>query len=130
MALIPILMFILHSYILRKNSQSIKFLKGLAELNPRQWFVLQSGNLSFFIFVVQSVNFVKYILSTVAGGIPSFVFIIGFLNMIFDFFPIILVLLYYKKYYKKGIKLQSDSLIRNEDASSIVTNDVLPTSMN
>ncbi len=106
MVLIPVLMLIIHCILLYKNRKSMKFLKGLEELNPRQWFILKSGTLSVFIFVFQSINFIKFILSLIDSDSSVLICIVGIMNMVFDLLPIILVYVYYKKYYRKGKKLQ------------------------
>jgi hypothetical protein len=122
MVVIPVLMFFIHYVLLQKNRKSMKFLKGLAELNPRQWFILKSGTLSVFIFFFQTINFVKYILSLINSDSSVLIFTVGFLNMGFDLLPIILVYVYYKKYYRRGKKLQENSLVRTINDESMVTN--------
>lgn len=112
MVLIPVIMFIIHCALLYKNRKSMKFLRALEELNPRQWFILKSGTLSAFIFVFQSINFIKFILSLINSDSSVLICIVGFMNMIFDLVPIILVFVYYKKYYHKGKKLQSKILLK------------------
>jgi hypothetical protein len=112
MMFIPVLMFVVHIVLLIKNNKSMKSLRALEELNPRQWFILKSGTLSTFVFAFQSFNFIKYILSLSADS-SVFIIIVAFLNMIFDFLPIVLVFLYYKRYYRKGKKLQEASLVRS-----------------
>jgi hypothetical protein len=56
-------MFFYHALILYQNRRSIKKLTELDEINPRQFFLIKSGRLSFIIFLVQMVNSFKLILA-------------------------------------------------------------------
>jgi len=71
-----------------------------------------------FIFIFQSINFIKFVLSLIDSDSSFLLCIVGFLNMVFDLVPIILVFVYYKKYYGKGKKLQSKNLLRLSSLSN------------
>lgn len=118
MALVPVILFFIHCVLLYRNRRSMKLLRALEELNPRQWFILKSGTLSVFIFIFQSINFIKFVLSLIDSDSSVLICIVGLLNMVFDLVPIILVIVYYKKYYRKGKKLQSKNLLRLSSLSN------------
>lgn len=60
---LPLALFIYHIYLLWANRRYIKRLLKLDELNPRQYFLIKSGKLSFIIFFVQIFNVGKLIFS-------------------------------------------------------------------
>ena len=55
----PLILFSYHIYLLCKNMSYIKRLIQLDEINPRQYFIIKTGRLSFVIFFVQIFNVVK-----------------------------------------------------------------------
>ena len=63
MLLMPITLFIYHCRLLWHNRSQVQKLQELNELNPRQFFIIKSGNLSFIIFTVQIFNVSKLLLS-------------------------------------------------------------------
>jgi hypothetical protein len=64
------------------------------------------------VFVFQFINLGKYFLSIIDKDSSFLIVLVGLLNMIFDLLPILLAWTYYKKYYRRGKKLQESSLIR------------------
>jgi hypothetical protein len=63
MLVLPLILFIYHAVLLFKNRTKIKVLKSLDEINPRQFFLIKSGNLSLVIFLVQMVNVIKLVIA-------------------------------------------------------------------
>lgn len=62
---LPLTLFGYHIFLLYKNHEYIKRLLKLDEINPRQYFLIKSGKLSFIIFFVQIFNVGKLIFSFV-----------------------------------------------------------------
>lgn len=60
---IALALFVYHIYLLWVNHGYIKRLIELDEINPRQFFMIKSGRLSFVIFFVQILNVFKLALS-------------------------------------------------------------------
>lgn len=65
MLLLPLCLFVYHIYLLYRNQDYIKRLTKLDELNPRQFFIIKSGKLSFVIFFVQIFNVLKLIFALI-----------------------------------------------------------------
>jgi len=63
MLILPAVVFSYHAVLLYNNRTKIKILLELDEINPRQFFLIRSGNLSFVIFLVQMVNVIKLIVA-------------------------------------------------------------------
>ena len=60
---LALVLFGYHIYLLCVNQKYIKRLVELDEINPRQYFMIKSGRLSFVIFSVQILNVGKLALS-------------------------------------------------------------------
>lgn len=101
---LPLALFAYHVYLLLSNRRYIRRLLKLDELNPRQYFLIKSGKLSFIIFFVQIFNVSKLIFSFILeeSDIEVLQILLFVLNIIFDLMPIILIIIYFKQYYKEG----------------------------
>jgi len=75
-------------------------------INEREMYTIKSGKLSYLVFGVQVVNFVKFLLVfyTGDGGIPWWV-IFG-VNVLFDLLGVGLIALYFGFYYKQGRRIR------------------------
>ena len=81
--------------------------------------------LSTFLFIIQCLNFLKFIFVQIESAIESssqvLLTIILILNLVFDTLPLLIVFIYYKKYYKKANAYREGREIGNSD--SLITNE-------
>jgi len=110
---VALLLFAYHIYLLCVNQRHIRKLIELDEINPRQFFMIKSGRLSFVIFFVQLLNVGKLALSFVFEVVeeegPGSQNLVFSLNVLFDLMPMILIFIYLKYYYREGRDLQERS---------------------
>jgi ABC-type multidrug transport system fused ATPase/permease subunit len=125
MLALPLTLFAYHIYLLCKNQDYIKRLIKLDEINPRQYFIIKSGKLSFIIFFVQIFNVSKLVFSLVLQDHedqnPIAQIVLFSLNIVFDLLPIILIVIYFKYYYRQGRALQEKSDLLDRSLASSFT---------
>jgi hypothetical protein len=129
MLTLPLALFVYHIFLLWKNNQYIKKLIKLDDINPRQYFIIKSGRLSFVIFFVQIFNVGKMIFSFFLeeNEETSIAQVILFgLNVVFDLLPLILIYIYFKYYYREGRDLQEKSQLMDRSlAESFSTGSII-----
>ena len=59
---LTIVLFLVHAYLLWINNRSLKGMEDLERINPKHWFIIKTGQLSSFLFIVQVLNFLKFTL--------------------------------------------------------------------
>lgn len=91
-------MLVYHSLLLIYNRRKIgKFVIKSTYLNSKQLFLLKSGEISFIVFLIQFVNFFKFVLGFFLSSAYVFLLII---NFFFDLYPFVL-LFFYLRYTKE-----------------------------
>lgn len=122
MLLLTVVMVGYHVKLLLFNYQAKKeMLAQLQELNPRQQFIISSGNISILIVIVQFFNVIKFVVSIAVdndndGGDPNpFDYVLVVLNIIFDLLAYVLIFMYWWHYYKEG-----RDLLESEDSQYLL----------
>lgn len=107
-------MLVVHSIYLRSNRTKIKVFKNDSYLNSKQIFLIDSGKISFIVFIIQFVNFLKLFLTFFSSNSAYYIFILIF-NFLFDMYPFLL-LYYFVKYTreKRGLEHGSSTLLQED----------------
>ena len=110
----PFVLFCIHTILLYIVGKKIKSFQDRNYLNSKQKFIIHSSKISFTVYCIQAINFIKTVMIgtlSLSNNPPAQIIII-ILNYLFDLYPFVL-LFYYRKYLgkSKGEKINNESLL-------------------
>ena len=111
----PLILFFIHSGLLWIVYKKTRSFHDRNYLNSKQKFILHSGRLSFTVYIIQAINFVKTFLTGILSIYSDNKYaniIIIVLYYLFDLYPFVFLFHYWKYLGRsKGEKVNNESLL-------------------